>query len=271
MSFRPARVIMPGVSDHLDRNRRQWNAWAEDFCAPGRRNWSREEIVWGELRVPERELDLLDDFAGKDVLEAGCGTAYFSAWLSRRRARVTGIDLSERQLATALRFQREFGLRFPLVRANAERLPFRDESFDLVLSEYGASIWADPYLWVPEAARLLRPGGQLVFLVNGALLMLCMPDTVPIVPAGERLLRPYFGMHRSEWKSDDAVEFHLPHGEWIRLLRSNALEIEALVELQARPDTEPDTGNPFTVEWARQWPAEEIWKARKRDKGPGAG
>jgi SAM-dependent methyltransferase len=258
------------MSDHLDRNRRQWNAWAEGFVEPGRRNWSRDDIVWGTLKAPERELDLLDDVAAKDVLEAGCGTAYFASWFARRGARVVGVDLSERQLATALRFQSEFGIRFPLVRANAERLPFRGESFDLVLSEYGASIWADPYLWVPEAARLLRPGGQLVFLVNGPFLMLCMPDTVPIVPAGDRLLRPYFGLYRSEWKSDEAVEFHLPHGEWIRLLRSNGFEIEALAELQAPPDAQP-RGETFTLEWARQWPAEEIWSARKRDKGSGPG
>ncbi len=36
------------------------------------------------------------------------------------------------------------------------------------VSEYGASIGCDPYTWIPEAARLLRPGGQLIFLVNSA-------------------------------------------------------------------------------------------------------
>ena len=38
------------------------------------------------------------------------------------------------------------------------------DRFDLVISEYGASLWADPYAWVPECARVLRPGGRLVFL-----------------------------------------------------------------------------------------------------------
>src|SRR5207302_1288443 len=101
------------------------------------------------------------------------------------------------QLSAAQRFQREFGLEFPLVQADAEAVPLADGSFDVAISKYGASIWCDPYRWVPEAARLLRPGGDLVFFVNGTLLMLCAPDEDD-QPAGDRLLRPYFGMHRFE-------------------------------------------------------------------------
>jgi SAM-dependent methyltransferase len=135
---------------------------------------------------------------GLDVIELGCGTAYVSSWLARRGARPVGIDNSPAQLETARRLQAEFGVEFPLHQGNAEQTPFPDESFDLAISEYGASIWCDPYLWIPEAARILRPGGQLVFLVNGAILMLCAPDAED-EPATDRLLRDYFGMHRFEW------------------------------------------------------------------------
>jgi hypothetical protein len=65
-----------------------------------------------------------------------------------------------------------------------------DAAFDLVISEYGASIWCDPYRWVPQAARLLHPGGRLVFLRNSTLLMLCVPD---VGVATDRLLRPQPG------------------------------------------------------------------------------
>src|SRR5438105_5024963 len=98
-----------------------------------------------------------------------------------------GIDNSLVQLRTARRFQREFGLHFQLIQADAETVPLAGESFDVAISEYGASIWCDPYRWIPEAARLLRPGGDLVFLVNGTLLMLCVPDEED-QPAGDRLL-----------------------------------------------------------------------------------
>ena len=240
----------------------QWDQWASEYEDPGRRNWASEEPLWGMWGVPELQVGMLpDDVAGQDVIELGCGTAYVSAWLARRGARPVGIDNSEAQLDTARRLQREFGLDFPLLHGNAEEVPFPDRSFDLVISEYGASIWCDPYLWIPEAARLVRPGGRLVFLVNGALLMLCAPDEVD-VPATDGLLRPYFGMHRFEWSDDDSVEFHLPHGEMIALLRRSGFEVEELVEI--RPPDGSTSRYPFvTLQWAQRWPCEEVWKARK--------
>jgi SAM-dependent methyltransferase len=205
---------------------------------------------------------MLPDVAGKATLEVGCGTAYVSAWLARRGARPVGIDNSPRQLASARRFQAEFGLAFPLFLGIAELLPFGDETFDLVISEYGAGIWSDPYLWIPEAARVLRSGGELIFLVNGTILVLCVPDEDD-QPADLLLKRDYFGMHRFEWPDGESVEFHLGYGDWIRLLRRNGFEIEDLIEL--RPPAEATTRYPFiTSEWARRWPSEQIWKARKR-------
>jgi ubiquinone/menaquinone biosynthesis C-methylase UbiE len=100
---------------------------------------------------------LPDDLDGQDAIELGCGTAYVSAWLARRGARPVGIDNSEQQLATARRLQAQHSLVFPLIHGNAESVPYPDESFDFAISEYGAAIWADPYHWIPEAARLLRP------------------------------------------------------------------------------------------------------------------
>jgi ubiquinone/menaquinone biosynthesis C-methylase UbiE len=87
-----------------------------------------------------------------------------SAWLARRGARPVGIDPTAGQLSIAREEQRRHDLAFPLVLAAAEQTPFRDRSFDLAIRKYGAAIWADPYQWIPEAARLLRPGGELVFL-----------------------------------------------------------------------------------------------------------
>ena len=97
------------------------------------------------------------------MLELGCGTAYQSGLLARQGARPVGIDLTPAQLATAARCQERFGLVFPLVEGNAENVPLPDAGFDLVVSEYGASVWSDPERWIAEAARLLRPGGRLVF------------------------------------------------------------------------------------------------------------
>jgi SAM-dependent methyltransferase len=256
--------VSEGLTEHAARNRESWSKEAVNYVANAERNWAATEIAWGIVKAPESELGLLGDVAGKDVIELGCGTAYISAWLARRGARVVGVDVTEEQLDTAQRMQREHGLEFPLVHASAEDVPLPDESFDLAVSEYGASIWCDPDLWIAEAARLLRPGGELVFLVNGTILILCSPDTDPVEPAGTELLRPYFGMKRFEWVEDTSVDFHLGYGDWIRVLTSNGFEVEALVELRGRGH---DAGryNLFSAEWAERWPAEEMWKARKHE------
>jgi len=120
-----------------------------------------------------------------------------------------------------------------LIHGNAEQVPYPNASFDLATSEYGACLWADPYRWVPEAARVLCPGGGLIFLVNSVLLTLCAPEEDGLA-ASDRLLRPAFGMYRIEWPGDAGVEFHLSHGDWLRLLRRSGFEIEDLIEVQGR-------------------------------------
>jgi SAM-dependent methyltransferase len=236
-----------------DANREYTDANAET-------NWALDEIHWGVWAVPEAELNVLPDVAGLDIVELGCGTAYFSAWLTKLGARPVGVDITPAQLATARRMMEKTGIEFPLVEADAAETGLPDASFDIVHSEYGASIWVDPYRWIPEAKRLLRPGGRLIFLRNSTLVILCGIDEGG---TSETLQRPQFGMHRFEWADEEGVEFHLAHGEWIDLLRANGFEIERLVEIQAPADAETHHYYSYvTAEWAKQWPCEEIWVCR---------
>ena len=252
------------VPDHVAKNVELWTRSNEQYTDRSARDAWAAELSWGMWRVPESEVHAFGDVAGKDAVELGCGTAYMSARLARLGARVVGVDPTPGQLATARRLQQEFGLEFPLIEAYGESVPLPDESFDIVHSEYGASIWADPYKWIPEAARLLRVGGELVFLRNSTLAILCSPDEGKIAA---ELQRPQFGMYRFEWPDAEGggVEFHLSHGDWIRLLRANGFEVLDLIELQAPGDAVDHSYYDFvTAEWARKWPSEEIWKARKR-------
>jgi SAM-dependent methyltransferase len=248
-------------SDHIAQNRALWDRRAAEWVDGGRRGWAEDEMHWGIWQLPERQVGAVPSVDGRDVVELGCGTAYWSAWLARRGARVVGLDNSRAQLATARTLQREHALAFPLVHADAEDLPFRSERFDLAISEYGAAIWCDPYRWIPEAARVLRPGGELVFLRNSVLFSLCAPDSED--PAGDRLLRGYFELHRLEWTDDGSVNFSLGVGALIRLFRASGLEVLDCIEL--RPPEGATT--PFkyvTPAWARRWPSEEIWRVRKK-------
>ncbi|NNC75764.1 MAG: class I SAM-dependent methyltransferase [Acidimicrobiia bacterium] len=248
--------------DYLDKNQSEWDGKADEYAVMGEENWAADEVRWGVFGVPESEIGALPEIEDRDVLDLGCGTGYFSAWMARLGARPVGLDLSPRQLETARRLQKLHDLEFPLVRAAAEASPFVDESFDVILSEYGAAIWSDPYRWIPEASRLLRPGGTLVFLGNSALVLLCAKP-LEIDPAENILMRPYFGMHRFEWPDTEGVNFNIGFGEWIRLFRANGFEVEDLIEVQA-PEGAESPVSFFDAEWARQWPSEQIWRVRKR-------
>lgn len=256
----------PDVPDYVRINRARWTRTNADYTdANAERNWAKEQIVWGVWGVPESSINSLPDVRGKDVIELGCGTAYLGAWLKRNGARrVVGVDITPAQLATAKRMSEKFNLPLELIEANAESVPLPDASFDIAVSEYGASIWCDPYKWIPEAARLLRLGGDLWFLRNSTLAMLCMPDEGNVQTS---LQRPQKGLHRLEWEDEKGaeVEFAIPHGEMIRLLLKSGFEIVDMIELYAPADAEEHPYYSYvTPEWAQRWPSEEIWRVKKR-------
>ena len=250
-------------------NRALWAVVNERFTdAAAEAMWERPAMVWGLFAVPEAALGVLGDVRGLDVVELACGTAYVSAWLARAGARPVALDLSGEQLATARRLQRSVGPAFPLVQADAERLPLADGCADLVVSEHGAAAWCDPERWLPEAARLLRPGGRLVFLTNSQLSALTVPSDGGV--AGERLLRGYAEARRVRWPGG-GVEFHPSHGDWVRLLRAAGFAVEAMHEVFAPAG---DGDHPFyeivSRDWAGRWPAEELWVATRARGRTGA-
>lgn len=242
---------------HVEQNRRFWDDEAAAWHGPlARDHWAQAEPSWGLWATPESQVCVLPDgIEGMRAIELGCGTAYVSAWLARAGAHPVGVDLSEKQLATARAMQAEFGIDFPLVLGDAEKVPYEDNTFGLAISEYGAALWCDPYKWIPEAARLLVPGGRLVFLRYSPLFALCAS---PEGSASTTLSRSQFGLTRLDW--GNRVEFVLPHGEMLRLLRACDFVVEDLIEIQAPEPARDCSGVP--ADWARRWPSEEIWMAR---------
>ncbi len=250
--------------EYLQGNIDAWQKRAAEYAVGAVDTWAADHPSWGIWGIPESDVRLLPaDMSGLNCIELGCGTAYVSAWMCRRGASVVAIDPTPGQLETARRLQKELQIDFVIEEGIAESVPYPDESFDFAISEYGAALWADPYRWIPEAARLLKPGGELVFLTNSALAIMCQHDYEADGPLGPELLRPYFGMYKTIWPDcPGETEFHLTHGDWIALLRANGFVIGRLVELQAPAGSESDElwADP---EWAAKWPTEEVWIVRK--------
>lgn len=256
---------MSDLPEHVAVNRAQWDDDAPNWVAAGERLW-RSEPSWGQWSVPESEVRMLAAVApGTDAIELGCGTGYVSAWMTRRGARVTAIDNSERQLSTARRLAGEHHLAITWIHGNAESVPVEDASFDIAVSEYGAALWCDPYAWVPEAHRLLRPGGVLAFLTTHPLAAACMP--LDGSPATNELVRDWFTLHRLDWRhvpvDPGGIEFVLPTARWFRLFDDVGFDVVDYREPQA-PD--PEAVTPFAVpaRWSHRFPSEQVWRVRRR-------
>jgi SAM-dependent methyltransferase len=247
-------------SSDAARNRAAWDRLSDEYQERHGAFIGRAEPRWGMWQLPESELQVLGEVAGRDVLELGCGAAQWSILLAGSGARVVGLDNSAQQLEHARTQMVAAGVDFPLVHAEAEELPLADGSFDIVFCDHGALSFADPYKVVPEVARVLRPGGLFAFSHTSPLSWVCWDDEADTVD--RRLHRAYFGMHRFE-EPDEPVEFNLSHGDWIRLFSENGLTVEALIEVRPPSDAASTYRSREETEWGRSWPLEEIWKVRK--------
>ena len=249
------------LPEHVRKNRDMWNASSDEYEQRNAQALSGERaMAWGLWRIPEAELHILGEVAGKDILEFGCGAARWSIALAQQGARPVGVDISTQQLQHAHTLMNEAGVHFPLIQGSAEQVPLLDASFDIVFCDWGAMTFCDPYLTVPEAARLLRADGLFAFMTATPLSMLCQNMKTDQIE--QNLVNDYFGMARFEW--DNEVDFQLPYGEWIRLFRRAGFTIEDLIETQPAIGTTSPYRNAAEVAWARRWPMENIWKLRKQ-------
>jgi SAM-dependent methyltransferase len=243
-------------------------SWEADSVAYQQRNASQlnrwDRLGWGTWDIPEDEIRALGDVAGTRALELGCGACQAGIKVAMRGANVTGIDFSANQLRQGVANMAETGVRFPLVRASAEELPFADSAFDLVFCDHGATSFTDPHVTIPEAARVLRPDGMLVFDMATPYIWTAWGDNDE--PASRTLRRAYFSMGREEVPDPEtgpSVEWQLTYGEWIRLFRSSGFVVEDLIELRPSEGATTTYSTYAPLDWARDFPGEHIWKVRK--------
>lgn len=261
------------VPEHVAVNRAYWDGMASDWVSAGERSWKQANPTWGIWALPESMLNLLPaDMTGMKAIELGCGTGYVSAWMARRGAEVVALDNSEKQLETAERLMNEHDVKLRLIHGSAENVPCDDATFDFAISEYGAAIWCDPLVWIPEAHRLLKPGGTLTFLGTHPIAMLATP--INGANCDDGLHRPYFKMHMLDWRNVEVdpggMEFNLTHSDWFRLFRETGFEVITYQELQA-PSGEQEDKFSIPARWAHRWPSEQVWQLRKIDDSDRAG
>jgi SAM-dependent methyltransferase len=255
---------------HVAVNRAHWDRTAPEMVASAERLWASERITWGLWDLPESEVGLLGDppidLAGLRAIELGCGTAYVAGWLARRGASVTGVDVSPQQLSTARRLADAHRVDLTLLEADAEATGLPPGTFDLAVSEYGASLWCDPERWIVEAARLLRPGGRLAFLTSSPFVSLASPVDGSL-PVTERFERPWFELERLDWRGaldlPGGIEFVAAAPRWIRILRAAGFDVVDHRELRP-PAGAADPGWGVPPAWANRWPSEQTWVAIRR-------
>ena len=251
--------------DDVRLNAAAWDADSADYQARNAAQLNRwDRLGWGVWDIPEDEIHALGDVAGLDALELGCGACQSGIRVAKRGARVTGLDVSANQLRAGVANQRETGVQVPLVQASGEEIPFADGSFDLVFCDHGATTFTEPARTIPEVARVLRPGGRLVFNIATPFIGACWDDGY--TPPGRALRRSYFDAGREVHvdESGSWVEWRLTYGEWIRVFGSAGLAIHDLIELRPSPDAQEGSFTDYApVEWAREYPGEHIWDVRK--------
>jgi ubiquinone/menaquinone biosynthesis C-methylase UbiE len=251
---------MMDLTEHARKNRIYWDRQAASYQAEHGTQLAGIPLGWGVWSIPESELRVLGDPRDKDVLELGCGGAQWSIGLAQLGARCVGLDNSERQLAFAREAIDRAGLSIPLIHASAEKVPLPDESFDIIFCDHGAMSFVDPALGVSEAARLLRPGGLFAFNAETPLHFICFDTAEDRVST--KLQTSYFDNRVAE-EQDGSVCFSLPYGEWIRLFKKSGFEIEDLIEIRPSAQATSTYRDWVSREWARSWPAEQIWRLRR--------
>lgn len=166
-----ATTVGEGIPPDLaDRVRQYWNERIHDLEMTthpvGSREFFRDldEYRFDKLAYLPRLVDF-GGFRGKRVLEVGCGIGLDLARFARGGALVTGVDFSHTAVELARRYFALEGLEGKIMEMDGARMDFSDESFDVVYGHGVLQYAPDPDAMLRECRRVLKKGGQGIFMV----------------------------------------------------------------------------------------------------------
>lgn len=142
--------------------RRSWNRISEDYQRRSR--IPTDDVYYGDFIHGEEELKLMGDVKGKRVLEVGCGGGQNSIVLAKQGAIVSGIDLSEKQIAYARALAKREDAKVDFFVGDMQDLSrFSDASFDIVVTAVSLLYVENLDRTFAEVYRVLKDGGIFVF------------------------------------------------------------------------------------------------------------
>lgn len=169
------------VIDGSERTAKEWwNSWSERFQTEygGDSDETEIAIAFGPGVPSGEDLGLLGELDGTRVIELGCGGAQFGLALAKRGAEVTGVDISEEQLAYAGDLADEHGVEIELVETTVTDMPMvEDEAYELAVSAFAFQWVEDLESCFEEAYRVLESGGRFVFSVDHPFYRTLDPET----------------------------------------------------------------------------------------------
>jgi ubiquinone/menaquinone biosynthesis C-methylase UbiE len=254
-----------GGSESVRASRSWWDDQAPDYYDEHGAFLGDQDFLWGPEGLRESAAGLLGPVRGRRVLEIGCGGAQCSRWLTGQGALPVATDLSGGQLTQAARLNAKTGVAVPLAQADAQDLPFRDESFDLVCSAYGALPFvADSAAVMREVARVLRRGGRWVFATTHPFRW-CFDDDPG--PSGLVVQSSYFDRRAYVEQDEDGVasyvEHHRTFGDRVREIVAAGLVLLDVVEPEW-PQGHEEAWGPWSPLRGRLMPGTAIYVTAKQ-------
>lgn len=196
-----------------------YNKIAEDFH--NLRTKMSGGWFYNELLEMPTTLKLLGNVRSKKVLDLGCGTGIYSKILKKEGAKVKGIDISEKEIEVARRENPYIEFKI----GNAEKLPYQDEEFDIVLAALVMEYFNSWNKVLREIRRILKKKGIFVFSIGNPITNCIRIKSI----RRAKIIRNYFkeGKITSRWwRGIYMVWYHKTYGTIVRLLLNNGFELK---------------------------------------------